>query len=184
MIDARQQRLCADLARLLAYPALDAGDVARRAAGRAGAGSAAGAALARFAAAAEAATPGALQELYTATFDLRPACAPYLGVQLLGDESPVRGALLAKLAEVYAAEGFRPREELGDHVAEVLGFLAVARPGPGRDDLLRDGLLPALSRMVEAFEDRENPYRDLLVAAGAALELPAAGAAAGAEVDP
>jgi nitrate reductase delta subunit len=184
MIDASQRQICADLSQLLAYPAADAGAVARRAARRAGAGSAAGAALARFAEAAEAATPSALQELYTATFDLRPACAPYLGVQLLGDESPVRGALLAKLAEVYAAEGFRPREELGDHVAEVLGFLAVARPGPGRDDLLRDGLLPALSRMIEAFEDRRNPYRDLLVAAGAALALEAAGASASAEVEP
>jgi nitrate reductase delta subunit len=110
-----------------------------------------------------------MQELYTATFDLGPACAPYLGTHLLGEDSPVRGPLLATLAELHAAEGFRPREELQDHVAEVLGFVAMARPGPARDDLVRDGLLPALAKMIEALPDA-NPYREPLAAARAAAE--------------
>jgi nitrate reductase delta subunit len=108
--------------------------------------------------------PAALEELYTSTFDLEPACTPYLGVQLLGDENPVRGMLLAKLVELYAAEGFQPREELADHVAEVLGFLAVAQPGTARDDLVLDGLVPALGKMIEGLGDRENPYREVLTA--------------------
>jgi nitrate reductase delta subunit len=176
----RDGLLCAELSRLLAYPGPETGGAARRALALA-AGRPAARALGRFAAAAGAATPAELEELYTATFDLRPACTPYLGVHLLGDQSPRRGAFLARLAGIYAAEGYRPREELGDHLAEVLGFLAVASPGPDRDDLLRDGLLPALGRMLEGFPDRDNPYRHLLEAVGALLEPRGAEAGAPAE---
>jgi nitrate reductase delta subunit len=140
-------------------------DAARRARDLAESGTPAAAALSRFADASASIAPSALEELYTATFDLQPACTPYLGVQLLGDDSPVRGPFLAKLAEIHSEEGFRPREELADHLAEVLGFLAVARPGPARDDLLEDALLPALGKMIESFDELENPYRELLVAA-------------------
>lgn len=103
-----------------------------------------------------------LQELYTSTFDLQPACVPYFGHHLLGEDSPLRGPLLAKLAEIYGGQGFTPREELGDHVAEVLRFVAVAPATPARDDLVRDGLLPGLRKMIESFEDEANPYRELL----------------------
>jgi nitrate reductase molybdenum cofactor assembly chaperone NarJ/NarW len=185
-VTGRQQRLCAELARLLSYPCGDVAAAACRARDLAGPGTRAAAALARFAESSAAIAPSALEELYTATFDLRPACTPYFGAQLLGDDSPVRGPLLAKLAEVYAGEGFRPREELADHVAEVLGFLAVARPGPARDDLLADGLLPALGKMIAALDGLENPYRELLVAARDLLGPPAVavGSDASAEVRP
>jgi nitrate reductase molybdenum cofactor assembly chaperone NarJ/NarW len=164
MPDLRHRQLCAAFSQLLAYPRGDVGGLACQAIALAGSWSPCAAAVARFAASVEPMPPTAVEELYTGTFDLEPACTPYLGVQLLGDENPVRGMLLAKLVEVYAAEGFRPREELADHVAEVLGFLAVAGPGPARDDLVADGLLPALDRMIAAFGERPNPYRDLLVA--------------------
>jgi len=157
--------LCGALAPLFAYPRGDVRAAARRAVSFAGDCPASTAALARFAARVEAESHTGLEELYTATFDLRPACAPYLGAQLLPDDSPVRGALLAALTEQYVAHGFEPEGELPDHVAVVLAFLARARPGPVRDDLLQDGLLPALSRMAEAFEDRAHPYRDLVQAA-------------------
>jgi nitrate reductase delta subunit len=162
--DAQLRELCGAFSELLSYPRDGLPARARRCAALTGPGTPAGAALARFAAFAEAAGPAALEELYTSTFDLRPACAPYVGVQLVGEESPLRGPLLAKLAELYAAEGHAPREELPDHVAEVLAFAAVARPGPARDDLLADGLVPAVGRMVEALDGCENPYRDVLAA--------------------
>jgi nitrate reductase delta subunit len=190
MTDATR-RLCGMLGDLLSYPRGEVAPLARAARALAGP-CAAGSALGRFAAAAEAAEPAALEELYTATFDLDPACAPYIGVQLLGDEDPMRGPLLAKLAEIYAAEGHATRGELPDHVAEVMGFLAVARSGPARDDLVADGLLPALERMLESLGARPNPYRELLVAVRDVLgPAPAASAwsadarvRAGAEVDP
>jgi nitrate reductase molybdenum cofactor assembly chaperone NarJ/NarW len=165
LFDDRRRLACAALCELLTYPRAEVGPLARRAAAIAGPGTAESAALARFAAAVEAMPPGAIEELFTSTFDVEPACVPYVGVQLLGDGETLRGLLLAKIAELYAREGYRPREELPDHVAEVLGYLAVARPGPARDDLVRDGLLPALDKMIDALDERGNPYRDVLAAA-------------------
>src|SRR5512133_1479081 len=110
-----------------------------------------------------------LQESYTVAFDLQPACAPYFGHHLLGEDSPLRGPLLAKLAEIYGAQGFRPRDELGDHVAEVLRFLSIAPASAARDDLVRDGLLPALRKMVDGFEGEGHPYREVLVLAERAV---------------
>ena len=161
MIDVRQRSLCEALSVLLSYPAADAAANAR-AARELAAGTLAAGPLSRFAAAGRLAADD-LQETYTSTFDLQPACAPYVGHQLLGD-SPLRGPFLARLVEVYAASGFRAREELPDHLAEVLAYLAMAAPTAERDDLVRDGLLPALTRMLEGLQDRENPYRELLVA--------------------
>lgn len=175
MLDALPRPLCAALADLLRYPRpglAAAAEDARRLVGRDDPGAAL---LARFAEAARRTPLEAMQELYTATFDLQPACAPYVGHQLLG-EGPQRGPLLAKLAELHAADGFRPQEELGDHVAEVLAFLAVARPGPPRDDLLRDGLLPAVDRMIATLAEAGNPYRELLRAVLELLRPAAAGA--------
>jgi nitrate reductase delta subunit len=108
------------------------------------------------------ATPAAArEELYGTTFDLDPVCAPYVGHHLCG-ESPVRGLFLARLAGVYAAHGFAaPQGELPDHLAIVLRFVARAH-GKDRDDLVTDGLVPAVAKMREALRGRPNPYRQLL----------------------
>lgn len=164
MLDALPRPLCAALAELLRYPDHGLPAAADRARALAGPADPGAEPLAAFAAAARRTGLHAMQELYTDTFDLEPACAPYVGHQLLG-EGPQRGPLLARLAELHAADGFRPRDELGDHVAEVLAFLAVARPGAARDDLLRDGLLPTVDRMIAALSTGTgNPYRELLLA--------------------
>lgn len=163
MLDALPRPLCAALAELLRYPRDGLPAAADRARALVGPADPGAEPLASFAAAAQRTGLEAMQELYTDTFDLEPACAPYVGHQLLG-EGPQRGPLLAKLAELHAADGFRPQDELGDHVAEVLAFLAVARPGAERDDLLRDGLLPTVDRMIAALAAAGNPYRELLLA--------------------
>jgi nitrate reductase delta subunit len=162
VIDARQRSLCRSLSVLLSYPDADAAGSAR-AACELGAGTPAAGPLSRFAAAAGRLPAETLQEIYASTFDLDPACAPYVGHHLLGD-SPLRGPFLARLVEVYDSGGYRAREELPDHLAEVLAFLAVAPPSAERDDLVSDGLLPALVRMLDSLKDRGNPYRELLVA--------------------
>jgi nitrate reductase molybdenum cofactor assembly chaperone NarJ/NarW len=165
------RQLYARLAGLLAYPHADPTGPARDALALLGGGPG-HEPLARFASATAAAGLHGMQELYTATFDLRPVCAPYLGAQLLPEDSPIRGRLLAALLELYEAEGYRPGVELADHVAEVVGFLAAARPAPAHVSLVVDGLLPALDRMVAALDGAGNPYRDLLAAVRAALAPP------------
>jgi nitrate reductase delta subunit len=184
MNEAHERRLCGVFAELLSYPGGGVAEIARRArvlaqdggdAADRGEPDAADA-LARFCRHVEASDVRALQELYTAAFDLQPACAPYVGHMLLGEDSPLRGPFLAKLAEIYRGEGFAPREELADHVAEVLRFLATGRGGVAREELLRDGLQPALRRMIDTFEDARHPYRDLLVAVHGNLSSEADGA--------
>jgi nitrate reductase delta subunit len=186
MNEARERRLCGAFAELLSYPGGGVAEVARRARvlAREGADDGAAAddeatdALSRFCGHVESSDVRALQELYTSAFDLQPACAPYVGHQLLGEDSPLRGPFLAKLAEIYRGEGFTPREELGDHVAEVLRFLATGRGGLAREELLHDGLVPALRRMIETFQDERHPYRDLLVAVRGNLRAEPDGAVA------
>jgi len=76
---------------------------------------------------------------------------------------PAARPFLARLVEVYASGGYRARDELPDHLAESWRSWPWPRHGgAGRPRAGR--LLPALARMLEGFQDRENPYRELLVA--------------------
>lgn len=116
-----------------------------------------------------------MEEIYTATFDLQPACCPYLGVHLFG-EGHKRRIFLARLNEIYDASGFRAAGELPDHLAVVLRFLAQA----GEDDarpLREDGVLPALEKMARGFrEGSGNPYGKVISALRIALHPAGAGA--------
>jgi len=157
--------LLAGFAELMVYPAGDPGPAARLCLGLVRDRDAA-AELSAFLARADRARPHELEELYSATFDLDPACAPYLGHHLCGD-GPLRGTFLARLAEVYRTDGFpvaAPDGELPDHLAVVLRYLAVVASGPGRQALLEDALVPALDKMLAALQDPLNPYRSVLSA--------------------
>ncbi len=137
---------------------------------------AAAARLARFAAFALGSGEGALEEAYTRAFDVAPLASPYLGDQLFGATAE-RSALLAGLRELGRGAGIDAGAELPDHVAEVLRLAAAPIPADVRDDLLRDGLVPALAKMHAALEEARHPWADVLAAALDVLE-PRAGAPA------
>ena len=161
----RQRHVLGAFADLLAYPSSDPLPAARRCAELV-AGRESRRHLARFLARAEEAGPHELEELYSSTFDLDPACAPYVGHHLCGD-SPRRGVFMARLADVYREDGFqagRPGGELPDHLAVVLRYLSEVPTGPAREALRSDALVPALDRMLEAPLDSDNVYRSLLAA--------------------
>jgi nitrate reductase molybdenum cofactor assembly chaperone NarJ/NarW len=152
-------------AELLSYPSTDPAAAARRCRDLIGARGSAGH-LDRFVARAEAARPHELEEVYSSTFDLYPACAPYVGHHLCG-EGPKRGVFMAKLADVYRQDGFDQGSipgELPDHVSVVLRYLAAVPAGTSRQALLQDGLVPALDKMLEAPLDPDNAYRSVLTA--------------------
>jgi nitrate reductase delta subunit len=87
---------------------------------------------------------GRVQEAYTAFFDLNPVCAPYLGYQLFG-ENYRRSVLMLALVDRYRAQGFEfDRSELPDRVSVVMRYAAAS----GDDDLVVEGLIPALRRMT------------------------------------
>jgi nitrate reductase delta subunit len=95
-----------------------------------------------------AATPRArLEEIYSSTFDLNPACYPYVGYHLLG-ESYKRSVFLLRLKECFRAEGFDPGTELPDHLAVLLRFLAVTRDPELAEELVHQAVRPALERIT------------------------------------
>ncbi len=115
--------------------------------------------------------PGGAEELYTATFDLRPAVSPYAGVHLCG-EGPRRNALLAHLASLSAEAGLAPGGEVPDHFAELLRYLGAAPDAREAEDVAVLVLAPAARRAAAALR-HDNPYRAALEALGAALPAPA-----------
>ncbi len=148
--------LCRILAPLLGYPtpALPAQAGTAAEALRAARSRAAGP-LEAFAAFVADAAPGALEELYTRTFDLKPVAYPYVGFQLFG-ETYRRGEFLVLLQARYRAAGFAVEGELPDHLAVITRFLA-EHPDP---DLVAEGVIPALEKMLPPLMD--NPYRLVL----------------------
>ncbi|MBI3165855.1 MAG: nitrate reductase molybdenum cofactor assembly chaperone [Chloroflexi bacterium] len=107
--------------------------------------------------------PGRLEEVYTGTFDLDAACHPYVGYHLFG-ETYKRSIFLVELKQRYSAAGFTfPDNELPDHLAVILHFLAVTSDNTQAEEIARDALLPVLDRMTgraksEGFdEDAESP---------------------------
>jgi nitrate reductase delta subunit len=105
----------------------------------------------------------ALEELYTATFDLTPVCYPYVGHQLFGDTYK-RGEFLALLNARYRDSGMVVQSELPDHLGMVLRYLARTPDA----ELSSEGVIPSLERMIEQLKD--NPYRELVQAILAVLQ--------------
>jgi nitrate reductase delta subunit len=125
--------------------------------------------LARFARYARGASAAALEEAYTAAFDLAPVTSPYVGDQLFG-ASRERSFLLSGLRELQRQAAVEPGPELPDHVSEVLRLLAASLPDDVRDDLVRDGLVPSLEKMRAALEEVRHPWADAVAAAAEALD--------------
>jgi nitrate reductase delta subunit len=127
------------------------------------------------------ATPlGRLEEIYSGTFDLDAACHPYVGYHLFG-ESYKRSVFLLELKERYRARGFDvPENELPDHLAVLLRFLAITDDVTLAGEIIHEALLPALERMMgkaksAGYDEGEtpepphnrrqyNPYRGILEA--------------------
>ncbi|MHB0935189.1 MAG: nitrate reductase molybdenum cofactor assembly chaperone [Armatimonadota bacterium] len=109
----------------------------------------------------EAMEQGALEEMYTATFDLAPSCTPYLSVHLFGAENYKRGELMARLNGMYADYEFSGGAELPDHLAVLLRFLP-RLPEEERGELIRHCLLAPVQTMIGILQKSENPYCHVL----------------------
>jgi len=104
-----------------------------------------------------------VEELFTATFDLQPACHPYVGYQLCG-ESQQRTMFLIKLQQLYNQYGFTAGCELPDHFGTMLRFIGTMADRDCREELVSDGLLPALGKMLQGQDEGVHPYVELLKA--------------------
>lgn len=107
----------------------------------------------------------AQQAAYTSTFDLAPACSPYLGVHLFGEENRDRARLMLGLRSSYDRAGHETAHgELPDHVAEVFAFSARADREEWKE-VESMIVRPALRKMDEILRQTSNPYRHLVSAA-------------------
>ena len=104
----------------------------------------------------EGALQGRLEEVYTGVFDLNPVCHPYVGYQLFG-ESYKRSAFLLGLKERYGAQGFQaPDSELPDRFSVMLRFLAQSSDEALNQEMIADGLVPALERIGKEWGKAET----------------------------
>ncbi len=73
---------------------------------------------------------------------------------------------MAQLNEAYHACGYSTGQELPDHLSVILHFLGLSLTAPENDfgrTLLVEGLVPAVEKMLQAFDkDSTNPYFGLL----------------------
>jgi len=120
-------------------------------------------------------TPARIEEVYTSCFDLQPSCHPYVGYQLCG-ESQARILFLMKLKDIYRQHGFADESELPDHLVTMLRFLGSIDDQSCRNEIITDGLRPALEKLVSGFDGEDQPYLDLLLALQDFLNLPLADA--------
>jgi nitrate reductase delta subunit len=102
-----------------------------------------------------------IEEAFTGTFDLQSLCHPYVGYQLCG-ESQQRTMFMIKLQEIYKQYGFVSGNELPDHLTEVLRFIGSISDQACRQEIIQDGLLPALEKITKGIESEGHPYVALL----------------------
>lgn len=178
-----QQVICQHFAELFSYPKADlARTVAACSELLREEQSSASAALERFAGFLQNQTATRIEEVFTATFDLQPVCHPYVGYQLCG-ENQQRGMFLMQLNQLYRRHGFVPGVELSDHLSTLLRFIGTLAPQDCSRELIEDGLLPALAKILQGLDAADHPYTDLLLALQSYLaatidtetELPTAG---------
>ena len=111
----------------------------------------------------ETASQSKVEEMFTSTFDLQPLSHPYVGYQLCG-ESQQRTMFLMKLQEIYRQHDYNAGSELTDHISQVLHFIGITSDQNCRQELIDDGLLPALDKIIPAIENDDHPYTGLLKA--------------------
>ncbi|MBE9562129.1 MAG: nitrate reductase molybdenum cofactor assembly chaperone [Proteobacteria bacterium] len=104
---------------------------------------------------------GYLEEVYTGTFDVNPACHIFAGHLLFG-ESFKRGAFMAGLEQEYKDHGFDTKIELSDHVPVLFRFVS-SNDSDFSNELLKDCLIPVFDKMNANFKDDSlNPYMPVL----------------------
>lgn len=103
-----------------------------------------------------------LEEEFTRTFELNPACALEVGWHLFGEEYS-RGLFLVRMREELRRHGLEEDRELPDHITHVLALLAAMRPETAAP-FVRSCVWPALGRMQRALAKSGSPYAALFAA--------------------
>ena len=117
-----------------------------------------------------------LQEMFTQTFDMTPACALEVGWHLFGEDY-ARGAFLARMRAALRAHEVDEGTELPDHLASLLS-LVTRLEADEADMLVTQALLPAIDKMLDSLEKIGSPFeppfraiREVLATGTSAVEV-------------
>jgi nitrate reductase molybdenum cofactor assembly chaperone len=164
------------IGRLFRYPTEGYAALARELAkAQRASGSRAATAIGRFADYATSVSPHELEETFTRTFDLNPACAAEIGWHLFGEEY-LRGLFMVRIRTEMRERGLEETGELPDHVVHVLAVLAAMEPAAACE-FARACVCPAVGKMQRALAEGDSPFRPLVEALAEmlleAFDLPA-----------
>ena len=101
-----------------------------------------------------------LEEAYTRTFDVNPACALEIGWHLFGEDY-MRGQFLVRMRGELAKYEIPESSELPDHLTHVLAVIA-EMPDDEACLFSHACVFPALHKMQAALDKNQSPYRHLI----------------------
>jgi len=104
--------------------------------------------------------PWEIEEAFTSTFDVNPACALEVGWHLFGEEYS-RGLFMVRMREEMRKHGIEEGGELPDHITHVLSIIG-AMPDDEATKFVTACVLPAVKKMLAAFDGKGNPYGDVV----------------------
>lgn len=109
-----------------------------------------------------------IEETFTRTFDVNPACALEVGWHLFGEEY-ARGMFLVRMREELRKYGLPESAELPDHMTHVLSVIG-EMPDDEADRFVRACVLPAVQKMQQAFDGKESPYGHIVACLALVLQ--------------
>jgi len=109
-----------------------------------------------------------LEEAYSATFEVTPACALEIGWHLFGEEYD-RGLLLVRLREELRRHELSESSELPDHLTHVLPLIAAMSEDEARR-FVTACVQPAVEKMRQALIRSESPYQGVINALAAVMQ--------------
>ncbi len=101
-----------------------------------------------------------VEEAFTGTFDVNPACALEVGWHLFGEEYS-RGLFMVRMREELRKYDLAESNELPDHITHVLAIIG-AMPDEEAKRFVTACVLPAVRKMLHAFEENDSPYGDVI----------------------
>jgi nitrate reductase molybdenum cofactor assembly chaperone len=115
-------------------------------------------------------TLASCQEIFVSTFEIQAKCSLDVGYVLFGEDYK-RGALLVELTRVQREADNGSGTELPDHLTRLLSLFPRMHDHLECESIVRKLTLPAVEKMIESFENTENPYRQLLTTVKTVLEM-------------
>lgn len=67
-----------------------------------------------------------------------------------------------QMQQLYRQHNFNQSSELPDHLGEMLRFVGTTNDQLCRQELIDDGLLPALEKIIAGIDNDDHPYQGLL----------------------